>query len=208
MKAKSRSVKDTYRTIESPSQETLFKEKGSKFFGYAFPISKEEEVKLFLEQLKLKHPTAGHFCYAWQLGEETIRFRANDDGEPNNSAGQPIYGQLQSFDMTNILVVSVRYFGGTKLGVGGLIQAYKYSAQLTLESVDVVERTIDVSYQLIFDYPLMNKVMRIVKEKNIHILEQDLGINCVYRIAVRKSEAEEVIARFESIYELELKKLT
>ena len=208
MKAKSRSVKDTYRTIESPSQETLFKEKGSKFFGYAFPISKEEEVKLFLEQLKLKHPTAGHFCYAWQLGEETIRFRANDDGEPNNSAGQPIYGQLQSFDMTNILVVSVRYFGGTKLGVGGLIQAYKYSAQLTLESVDVVERTIDVSYQLIFDYPLMNKVMRIVKEKNIHILEQDLGINCVYRIAVRKSEAEEVIARFESIYELELKKLS
>lgn len=208
MKAKSRSVKDTYRTIESPSQETLFKEKGSKFFGYAFPISKEEEVKLFLEQLKLKHPTAGHFCYAWQLGEETIRFRANDDGEPNNSAGQPIYGQLQSFDMTNILVVSVRYFGGTKLGVGGLIQAYKYSAQLTLESVAVVERTIDVSYQLIFDYPLMNKVMRIVKEKNIHILEQDLGINCVYRIAVRKSEAEEVIARFESLYELELKKLT
>lgn len=208
MKAKSRSVKDTYRTIESPSQETLFKEKGSKFFGYAFPISKDEEVKLFLEQLKLKHPTAGHFCYAWQLGEETIRFRANDDGEPNNSAGQPIYGQLQSFDMTNILVVSVRYFGGTKLGVGGLIQAYKYSAQLTLESVAVVERTIDVSYQLIFDYPLMNKVMRIVKEKNIHILEQDLGINCVYRIAVRKSEAEEVIARFESLYELELKKLT
>lgn len=208
MKAKSRSVKDTYRTIESPSQETLFKEKGSKFFGYAFPISKEEEVKLFLEQLKLKHPTAGHFCYAWQLGEETIRFRANDDGEPNNSAGQPIYGQLQSFDMTNILVVSVRYFGGTKLGVGGLIQAYKYSAQLTLESVAVVERTIDVSYQLIFDYPLMNKVMRIVKEKNIHILEQDLGINCVYRIAVRKSEAEEVITRFESLYELELKKLT
>jgi len=201
-------VKDTYRTIESPSQETLFKEKGSKFFGYAFPISKEEEVKLFLEQLKLKHPTAGHFCYAWQLGEETIRFRANDDGEPNNSAGQPIYGQLQSFDMTNILVVSVRYFGGTILGVGGLIQAYKYSAQLTLESVAVVERTIDVSYQLIFDYPLMNKVMRIVKEKNIHILEQDLGINCVYRIAVRKSEAEEVIARFESLYELELKKLT
>ena len=208
MKAKSRSVKDTYRTIESPSQETLFKEKGSKFFGYAFPISKEEEVKLFLEQLKLKHPTAGHFCYAWQLGEETIRFRANDDGEPNNSAGQPIYGQLQSFDMTNILVVSVRYFGGTKLGVGGLIQAYKYSAQLTLESVAVVERTIDVSYQLIFDYPLMNKVMRIVKEKNIHILEQDLGINCVYRIAVRKSEAEEVIARFESLYKLELKKLS
>lgn len=200
-------MKDTYRTIESPSQETLFKEKGSKFFGYAFPISEEEEVKLFLEQLKQQHPTAGHFCYAWQLGEETIRFRANDDGEPNNSAGQPIYGQIQSFGLTNILVVSVRYFGGTKLGVGGLIQAYKYSAQITLEGVTVVERTIDVSYLLTFDYPIMNKVMRIVKEKNIHILEQDLGINCVYRIAIRKSEAEEVMARFESLYELEIKML-
>ena len=200
-------MKDTYRTIESPSQETLFKEKGSKFFGYAFPISKEEEVKSFLEQLKQQHPTAGHYCYAWQLGEETIRFRANDDGEPNNSAGQPIYGQIQSFGLTNILVVSVRYFGGTKLGVGGLIQAYKYSAQITLEGVTVVERTIDVSYLLTFDYPIMNKVMRIVKEKNIHILEQDLGINCVYRIAIRKSEAEEVMARFESLYELEIKML-
>lgn len=200
-------MKDTYKTIESPSQETLFKEKGSKFFGYAFPISKEEEVKSFLEQLKQQHLTAGHFCYAWQLGEETIRFRANDDGEPNNSAGQPIYGQIQSFGLTNILVVSVRYFGGTKLGVGGLIQAYKYSAQITLESATVVERTIDVSYLLTFDYPLMNKVMRIVKEKNIHILEQDLGINCVYRIAIRKSEVEEVIARFESLYELELEKV-
>ncbi len=200
-------MKDTYRTIESPSQETLFKEKGSKFFGYAFPISEEEEVKLFLEQLKQQHPTAGHFCYAWQLGEESIRFRANDDGEPNKSAGQPIYGQIQSFGLTNILVVSVRYFGGTKLGVGGLIQAYKYSAQITLEGVTAVKRTIDVSYLLTFDYPIMNKVMRIVKEKNIHILEQDLGINCVYRIAIRKSEAEEVIARFESLYELEIKKL-
>lgn len=200
-------MKDTYRTIKSPSQETLFKEKGSKFFGYAFPISKEEEVKSFLEQLKQQHPSAGHYCYAWQLGEETIRFRANDDGEPNNSAGQPIYGQIQSFGLTNVLVVAVRYFGGTKLGVGGLIQAYKYSAQITLEGVTVVERTIDVSYLLTFDYPIMNKVMRIVKEKNIHILEQDLGINCVYRIAIRKSEAEEVMARFESLYELEIKML-
>lgn len=200
-------MKDTYRTIESPSQETLFKEKGSKFFGYAFPISKEEEVKSFLEQLKQQHPSAGHYCYAWQLGEETIRFRAYDDGEPNNSAGLPIYGQIQSFGLTNVLVFAVRYFGGTKLGVGGLIQAYKYSAQITLEGVTVVERTIDVSFLLTFDYPIMNKVLRIVKEKNIHILEQDLGINCVYRIAIRKSEAEEVMARFESLYKLEIKML-
>lgn len=200
-------VKDIYRTIEHPSQETLFKEKGSKFYGYAFPISKEEEVKLLLEKLKQQHPTAGHFCYAWQLGKETMRFRANDDGEPNNSAGQPIYGQIQSFDLTNILVVSVRYFGGTKLGVGGLIQAYRHSAQITLEGVAIVERTIDVSYQLTFDYALINKVMRIVKEKNITIVDQELGVDCVYRIAIRKSEIEVVLARFESLYELELKKL-
>lgn len=200
-------VKDIYRTIEHPSQETLFKEKGSKFYGYAFPISKEEEVKLLLEKLKQQHPSAGHFCYAWQLGKETMRFRANDDGEPNNTAGMPIYGQIQALDLTNILVVSVRYFGGTKLGVGGLIQAYKYSAQITLEGVAIVERTIDLYYQLTFEYALMNKVMRIIKEKNISILEQDLGIDCVYRIAIRKSEIDAVLTRFQSLYELKLKKL-
>lgn len=204
---KSRPVKDTYRTIQHPTQATLFREKGSKFYGYAFPISIEEEVKVNLEQLKQQHPTAGHFCYAWQLGEEAFRFRANDDGEPNNSAGQPIYGQIQSFDLTNILVVSVRYFGGTKLGVGGLIQAYKYSAQITLEAGSIVERTIDLKYQLTFDYALMNKVMRIVKEKKIHLLEQDLGINCVFRIAIRKRDVEAVLDRFQSFYRLEFKKI-
>lgn len=106
-------------------------------------------MKLFLEQLKQQHASAGHFCYAWQLGEETIRFRANDDGEPNNSAGQPIYGQIQSFDLTNILVVVVRYFGSTKLGVGGLIKAYKYAAQITLESSTVISRTIDLFSNLL-----------------------------------------------------------
>ena len=158
-----KSLKDSYKTIENPSEETLFKDRNSKFFGYAFPVLNEDDVKNALDRLKKKHHTARHFCYAWQFGTETLRFRANDDGEPNNSAGMPIYGQIQAFEVTNILVVSVRYFGGTKLGVGGLIQAYKNSAQITLEAAPIIEKTIDVIYQLNFDYDLMNKVMRIVK---------------------------------------------
>tara|TARA_R110002074_G_scaffold193447_1_gene359291 strand:- start:347 stop:733 length:387 start_codon:yes stop_codon:yes gene_type:complete len=125
---------DRYKTILKPSEETLFKDRNSKFFGYAFPVLDEDDVKDCLEELKKKHHTARHFCYAYQIGIEDIKYRANDDGEPNNSAGMPIYGQIQSFDVTNILIVSVRYFGGTKLGVGGLINAYKTSAQLTLET--------------------------------------------------------------------------
>ena len=120
-------MEDTYKTIEKPSEETLFKDRNSKFFGYAFPVLNEDDVKNALESLKKKHHSARHFCYAWQLGVETISYRANDDGEPNNSAGMPIYGQIQAFGVTNILIVSVRYFGGTKLGVGGLINAYKNS---------------------------------------------------------------------------------
>ena len=135
--------KDTYKTILKPGKETLFKERGSKFFGYAFPVKTEDEVKDYIEELKKKHHTARHFCYAWQLGKSYDSYRANDDGEPSNSAGMPIYGQLQAFDVTNVLVVSVRYFGGTKLGVGGLIQAYKTSAQLALEASKIVKRTID-----------------------------------------------------------------
>ena len=113
-------LKDTYRTITKPSEEVLFKDKNSKFFGYAFPVKNEEEIKEHLEDLRKKHHAARHWCYAWQLGKEEYRYRANDDGEPSNSAGMPIYGQIQSFDVTNVLIVVVRYFGGVKLGVGGL----------------------------------------------------------------------------------------
>ena len=119
---------DLYKTIESPSQETLFKDRNSKFYGYAFPVNSENDIKASLQFLKKKHPTARHFCYAWQLGIDSFSFRVNDDGEPKNSAGIPIYGQIQSFGLTNVLIVSVRYFGGVKLGVGGLINAYKHSA--------------------------------------------------------------------------------
>ena len=200
-------MKDTYKTIENPSQEALFKEKGSKFFGYAFPVLSEDDVKLVLLGLKKKHPTARHFCYAWQLGTETFHYRASDDGEPINSAGMPIYGQLQAFEVTNVLVVSVRYFGGTKLGVGGLIQAYKHSAQLALEKATVVERTIDVLFQLNFGYDLMNKVMRIVKQRNATILSQELGVSCLYCISIRKKDADELFQLFSNLYKVTIKKV-
>jgi uncharacterized YigZ family protein len=198
---------DVYKTIESPSIETLFKEKGSKFFGYAFPVLSEENVKEYLEELKKKHHSARHFCYAYQLGIEKIKFRANDDGEPNNSAGIPIYGQIQSFEVTNILIVSVRYFGGTKLGVGGLISAYKTSAQITLEASDILEKTIDVFYQLNFQYDVMNKVMRIVKEKNLTIVSQKLELDCEYVISIRRKDAQNIFDIFENLYKVDVKVL-
>lgn len=200
-------TEDLYNTIEKPSAETLFKEKGSKFFGYAFPVLKEDDVKACIDALKKKHHAARHFCYAYQIGIETTYYRANDDGEPNNSAGLPIYGQIQSFKVTNILIVSVRYFGGTKLGVGGLISAYKTSAQITLEASEIIEKTIDVHFQLTFNYDLMNTVMRIIKDQNIHVLHQKLEMDCQYLIAVRKKDAPNIFEFFKKLYKVEIKEL-
>ncbi|WP_437824648.1 IMPACT family protein [Tenacibaculum mesophilum] len=198
-------IKDTYKTITKPSEETLFKDRNSKFFGYAFPVFSEEDIKERLEELRKQHHTARHHCYAWQLGTEKIRFRANDDGEPSNSAGQPIYGQIQSFDVTNILIVSVRYFGGTKLGVGGLINAYRTSAQLALEASEIVEKTIDIHYKLKFGYDMMNKVQRIIKERNLDIINQKLELDCEYTISVRKKEAESIFEVFDNLFKVEIK---
>ena len=196
---------DCYKTILKPSKETLFKEKGSKIFGYAFPVFTENDVKNCLEELKKKHHSARHFCYAYQIGIEKIKFRANDDGEPNNSAGLPIYGQIQSFEVTNVLVVSVRYFGGTKLGVGGLISAYKTSAQLTLEIAKIIEKTIDIQFKLNFNYDMMNAVQRIIKERNITIINQKLELNCEYIISIRKKDAETIFDVFENLYKVDIK---
>lgn len=200
-------MEDAYKTIEKPSVETLFKDRNSKFFGYAFPVLNEDDVKEAIDGLKKKHHTARHFCYAWQFGTETIRFRANDDGEPSNSAGMPIYGQIQAFGVTNILIVSVRYFGGTKLGVGGLIHAYKNSAQLALEASDIVEKTINIDFQLSFGYDMMNKVMRIVKERNLNITSQQLELDCKYVISVRKKDAAMIFEIFTNLYKVEIKEL-
>ena len=204
---KSSLLEDTYSSIENPTPESFFKEKGSKFFGYGFPVENEVHVKEAIEKLKRQHPTAGHFCYAWQLGVKDPIFKVNDDGEPNNSAGPSIHGQIRSFNLTNILVVSVRYFGGTKLGVGGLKQAYKHSAHITLAAATIVEKTIDVYYQLNFDHALMNQVMRIIKEKKIKILSQDLALACVLKIAIRKRDVQEVMNRFDRLYKVNTKKI-
>ena len=200
-------LKDTYKTIANPSEEVLFKEKSSKFFGYAFPVSSQEEIKMYLEHLKKQHFGAVHFCYAYQIGTEKIEFRANDDGEPSNSAGMPIYGQIQSFELTNILIVVVRFFGGTKLGVGGLISAYKTTAQMALEAASIIEKTIDVSFKITFDYKNINKVMQIIKEKKLHVISQKMELNCEIEISTRKKNAEEISDIFETLFEVFLIKL-
>lgn len=200
-------MKDTYKTLTAPSEETLFKDRNSKFFGYAFPVESEEDIKHCLEQLRKLHHTARHHCYAWQLGKERVQFRANDDGEPSNSAGQPIYGQIQAFDLTDVLVVSVRYFGGTKLGVGGLINAYKNSAKLALEAANIEERTIDVHFELQFGYDMMNKVQRIIKERSIRIVGQTLEMDCKYEIAIRKKEAPIIMEIFDNLFKVTIKEL-
>jgi uncharacterized YigZ family protein len=199
--------KDSYKTIIKASEETLFKDRNSKFFGYAFPVLHEDDVKESIDLLKKKHHAARHFCYAYQIGVEQIKFRANDDGEPNNSAGMPIYGQIQSFEVTNVLIVSVRYFGGTKLGVGGLINAYKTSAQISLEASEIIEKTIDIFFQLNFQYNVMNKVMRIVKEKNLTIVSQKLELDCEYMISIRKKEAQAIFEVFDNLYKVDIKTL-
>lgn len=197
---------DTYKTLAEATEEQLFKEKNSKFLGYAYPISSEDEVKPLLLGLRKQHPNAVHFCYAYQVGAEQIYYRANDDGEPSGSAGIPIYGQIQSFGITNVLLVIVRYFGGVKLGVGGLISAYKTAAQQTLESASLIEKTIDVSYVAGFDYAQLNKVMRVIKEKNLVILSQKMDMQCEIELSTRKSAEANLLATFENLYEIVLKK--
>jgi uncharacterized YigZ family protein len=199
------STSDTYKTIEIPSDEVLFKEKNSKFFGYAFPISSENEIKSIIEPLRKKHFGAVHFCYAFQIGTETIQYRANDDGEPSNSAGMPIYGQIQSYGLTNVLIVVVRFFGGTKLGVGGLITSYKTCAQMAIEASEIIEKTIDISYIIEFDYQNINKVMRVIKEKNIELITQNLAETCKIEIAVRQKNAERIVGIFNNMFKVKIK---
>jgi uncharacterized YigZ family protein len=204
---------DTYQTIAFESEEVLFKEKGSKFFGYAFPIENEEEVKPIIERLKKQHPHAVHYCYAYQIGTAPkISYRANDDGEPGNTAGTPIYGQIQSFGLTNILVVIVRFFGGIKLGVGGLITAYKTTAQMTLEVCEIIEKTIDVQFLISFDYKNMNKVMRVIKEKKLEITSQKMEIDENSGLPIgkiitktRKKNAESIFSTFNLMFEIDIK---
>ncbi len=196
---------DVYRTVTKPSPEILYKDRKSKFYAEVHPITSEDDVKPIVEELRKKYHTANHVCYAWQLGTENPTYRANDDGEPNNSAGMPIYGQIQSFDVTNVLITVTRIFGGTKLGVGGLIQAYKTAAQMALESAKIVKKTIKAKMRLQFEYPVMDVVMRTIKQKDLDIVSQKMELDCELVISVRLSESEEIFQLFDEMHAVDVK---
>ncbi|WP_179354654.1 IMPACT family protein [Winogradskyella vidalii] len=198
---------DLYKTITKPAQGEIFKDKNSKFYGFTFPVSNEDQIKEHLEAIKKEHYAARHWCYAFQIGTDSIQYRANDDGEPSNSAGMPIYGQIQSFEVTNILIIVVRYYGGVKLGVGGLINAYRTGAQLALEASKIVERTINKEFQLKFEYKNMSKVMRLLKENNAEITNQILELNCLLEISVRKNHGSKIFEIFDQFFGVEIKEL-
>lgn len=180
---------DTYNTLGKPSEGVLYKDKKSKFYGYAYPVQDEDKIKDILARLKKLHPTANHICYAWQLGIENPQYRANDDGEPNNSAGLPIYGQIKSLELSNVLIAVVRIFGGTKLGVGKLINAYRTAAQMALAAAPIEERLLKDEFLLVFPYADLDKIMRIIKQRHLDIISQQMDMNCSIGVAVRRKES-------------------
>ncbi|OIN60230.1 IMPACT family protein [Arsenicibacter rosenii] len=192
---------DTYRTIAKPA-EGLFRDKGSKFLAYAYPVTTENEAKAYLDALRKEHPKANHHCYAYRLGPDKNTYRASDDGEPAGTAGRPILNTLYSHDLTNILVVVVRYFGGTLLGVPGLINAYKSSTVEVLSGAVVVEKTVNERYRIVFGFERMNDVMKIVKDMQLTVLGQTYDNECVLRIELRKSLVNQVLGRFEKLDEV------
>ena len=196
-------MKNTYRTINI-SSDYLLKEKQSKFYGYSFPVSDTEKIKFYIESLQKKHHSARHFCYAYQIGIEDTVFRVNDDGEPRNSAGMPIYGQIQSYNLTNVLIVIVRYFGGIKLGVGGLVSAYKECAKRTLESNKIITRAITLPIQIKFNYLQMNNVMRIIKQYDLEVVNQEMQSDCVFDILTTKNNNEAVCYQLSRYPEITL----
>jgi len=189
---------DSYKTIQTTS-EGIYKEKGSKFIAYAFPVTCEDDIKNEIAALKKEYYDARHHCYAYMLGADKKNFRANDDGEPSSTAGKPILGQILSSELTNILIVIVRYFGGTKLGVSGLIHAYKTAALDAISNADIIEKTVNDIYEIHFDYLVMNDVMRIIKEEEPLQIGQDFNLTCKIILSIRQSEVEKIIERFSKI---------
>lgn len=189
---------DSYKTI-AKAQETTYRQLSSKFLVYAYPVETEAEIKEHLDALRKRWFDATHHCYAWRLGAHGEHYRANDDGEPSSTAGKPILGQLLSLEITNCLVVVVRYFGGTKLGVPGLIAAYKESTAQVLAECEIVERTVDVVVEVSFSYIAMNDVMRIVKDMQPRILEQLFDNLCTMRLSIRESDSQQLIQRLEKV---------
>lgn len=195
---------DSYQTIEVPA-EGFFKDRGSKFYAYAYPINSEEDTKPLLATLRELHPKAVHHCYAYRLGLDRNQYRANDDGEPSGSAGRPILNTLYSRDLTNILVVVVRYFGGTLLGVPGLINAYKTSTEEALGQAMVVTKYVCDEYEILFPYESMNDVMKIVKSHNLDVVGQVFEMECKLVVLIRKTMLNQLVPAFEAIEKAEVK---
>lgn len=189
---------DTFLTLKEES-EGLYKEKGSKFLAFAFPVNDEEEIKEKLEALRKKYYDARHHCYAYILGKDKENYRANDDGEPNHSAGDPILGQIRSNDLTNVLIVVIRYFGGTKLGVGGLITAYKTAAAEAINANEIITEIVTKKIKFTFDYLDMNDVMKLIKEFELEIKSQHFDNSCSMTIRVREGNYDLVLERLEEI---------
>ena len=195
---------DTYRTIARAS-EGFFKDKGSKFYSYAYPLTNENEAKTLLAELRELHPKAVHHCYAYRLGLDRMSYRMSDDGEPSGTAGRPILNTLYSRDITNILVVVVRYFGGTLLGVPGLINAYKTATESALDEAEIITSHLTQFYELVFSYVQMNDVMRIVKEMELPVTEQQFEIECRMVVEVRTTLVERFVTRCEKVEGLVMK---
>ena len=195
---------DTYKTIEKEA-EGVFRDKGSRFIAYLYPIKSEEEIKNIIAELKALHPKARHHCWAMRIGPDRTVFRINDDGEPSGTAGRPILNTLLSSDLTNILAVVVRYFGGTLLGVPGLINAYKSATQDAINQANVIEKTIDLIFKLEFGHSVMNEVMKIIKDDDLRIFNQQFDLNCSLDIEIRQSQVNKVLGRLEKIEGLKWK---
>jgi uncharacterized YigZ family protein len=188
---------DSYQTIASPS-EGEYKEKGSKFLAYAYPMDAESDLDGFMASLRDIHPKARHYCYAYKLGLDGTRFRANDDGEPSGTAGKPIYGQILSFGLTNVCIIVIRYFGGTKLGASGLIHAYKEASKAALDNAAIIEKYLYVSYQLTFGYDHMGHIMNALKDPDIEITDKVFEDHCVVNIQIRLSVENQAIHRLKA----------
>ncbi|MCD4725225.1 MAG: YigZ family protein [Bacteroidales bacterium] len=197
---------DVYHSIASRS-EGLYKAKGSKFIAIAFPVKTEAEVKDKLQEVRKAYHDARHHCYAYRLGFDKSSHRYNDDGEPSGTAGRPIFGQIQSKDLTNILIIVVRYFGGTKLGVSGLITAYKTAAHEAIKQARILSLTVNDVYEICFEYPLMNEVMRIVKDEQLIVIEQDFQISCKLSFKVRKKESNRLYDKFRKLHGIKIRYL-
>jgi uncharacterized YigZ family protein len=195
---------DIYYTIDKESKG-YFKDKGSKFYSFAYPLLNEEDVKEIITGLRKEHHSARHYCFAWRLGTKEISYRANDDGEPSSTAGKPILGQLQSFNVTNILIVVVRYFGGTLLGTGGLINAYRSAAADSLKNAEIMQKIIETEIVLDFTYNELSDVMNVIKQENLSVIYTRFEESCSLIFSVRESEFERVKQIFSNIYGVKVK---